>query len=70
MTQLGILLAICCALVTNLAFFFKQRGAKLAPKVTPAHPLRSAGQLFGTLWFSIGMLVAVAAWIQIGRAHV
>ncbi|MGA2469658.1 MAG: hypothetical protein ABSG64_03095 [Solirubrobacteraceae bacterium] len=63
MTQLGILLAICCALVTNLAFFFKQRGAKLAPKVTPAHPLRSAGQLFGTLWFSIGMLVAVAAWI-------
>ncbi len=63
MIQLGILLAVACALVTNLAFFFKQRGAQLAPKVKAGHPLSSARGLFGTFWFSIGMLVAVAAWI-------
>jgi hypothetical protein len=63
MIQIGILLAIACALVTNLAFFFKQRGAKLAPAVRPGSPVRSARDLFGSRWFTIGMLVAVAAWI-------
>lgn len=63
MIQLGILLAIGCALVTNLAFFFKQRGARMAPKVNAKRPLHSARQLFGTPWFAIGMLVAVAAWL-------
>jgi drug/metabolite transporter (DMT)-like permease len=61
--QLGILLAVLCALVTNLAFFFKQRGAKLAPAVQAAHPVHSARKLFGTPWFAIGMGVAVAAWL-------
>jgi drug/metabolite transporter (DMT)-like permease len=63
MISLGILLAVCCALVTNLAFFFKQRGARLAPAVKPSHPLRSARGLFAIPWFAAGMLVAVAAWI-------
>jgi drug/metabolite transporter (DMT)-like permease len=61
--QIGILLAVLCALVTNLAFFFKQRGAKRAAAVDPSHPLRSAGQLFQSRWFAIGMAVAVAAWL-------
>jgi drug/metabolite transporter (DMT)-like permease len=63
MIQIGILIAVGCALVTNLAFFFKQRGARLAPAVRPAHPVRSARELFGSRWFTIGMLVAVLAWI-------
>ncbi len=63
MIQIGILLAVGCALVTNLAFFFKQRGAKLAPDVRPARPLSSARDLFASRWFTIGMLVAVAAWL-------
>jgi drug/metabolite transporter (DMT)-like permease len=63
MIQLGILLAVCCALVTNLAFFFKQRGARLAPAVQPGRPLHSARGLFATPWFAAGMLVAVGAWI-------
>jgi hypothetical protein len=63
MIQLGILLAVGCALVTNFAFFFKQRGAKLAPNVCSAHPLRSGRDLFRSRWFTIGMLVAVAAWL-------
>ena len=38
--QLGILLAACCAVVTNLAFFFKQRGA--APRRACARAIRCA----------------------------
>ena len=63
MIQIGISLAVCCALVTNLAFFYKQRGATLAPAVKPGHPLRSARDLFRSRWFTIGMLVAAVAWI-------
>lgn len=61
--QIGILLAAGCALVTNLAFFFKQRGATRAPAVRPSQPLRSGRDLFASRWFTIGMLVAVVAWI-------
>jgi len=61
--QLGIILAGCCAVVTNLAFFFKQRGATAAPRVRARHPLRSGRELFAARWFTIGMLVAVAAWL-------
>jgi len=63
MTQIGILFAVACALVTNLAFFFKQRGAKRAPAVRSTHPLQSARELFGSRWFTIGMLIAVVAWV-------
>jgi drug/metabolite transporter (DMT)-like permease len=61
--QLGILLALLCALGTNLAFLFKHRGACAAPDVTLRHPLRSAAGLFRSKWFSIGMGVAVGAWL-------
>jgi len=63
MIQIGILLAVGCALVTNLAFFYKQRGAKLAPSVRATRPLVSAKALFGSPWFMFGMLVAVGAWL-------
>jgi drug/metabolite transporter (DMT)-like permease len=61
--QIGIILAVACALVTNLAFFFKQRGAKRAPAVKALHPLQSGRGLFASRWFTIGMLVAAVAWI-------
>jgi hypothetical protein len=61
--QLGILLAIACALATNLGFLFKHRGACAAPDVSFSHPLRSAVGLFRSKWFTIGMLVAVGAWV-------
>jgi hypothetical protein len=60
--QLGILLALACALATNLGFLFKHRGACAAPDVSMRHPLRSATGLFRSKWFTIGMLVAVGAW--------
>jgi multidrug transporter EmrE-like cation transporter len=64
MTQvLGILLALACALTTNVGFLFKHRGACAAPAVDIRHPLRSAKSLFASKLFSIGMLIASAAWI-------
>jgi multidrug transporter EmrE-like cation transporter len=61
--QLGILLALLCALTTNLGFLFKYRGACAAPDVSVRYPLRSAVGLFRSKWFAIGMLVAMGAWI-------
>jgi hypothetical protein len=58
----GILLALACALVANLGFFYKYKGANAAPAVQIRHPLRSARELFSSRWFSIGMLVATAGW--------
>ena len=60
---LGILLALACALTTNVGFLYKHRGACEAPAVDMRHPLRSAKALFGSKLFTIGMLIASAAWI-------
>jgi drug/metabolite transporter (DMT)-like permease len=60
---LGILLALLCALATNLGFLYKHRGACAAPAVDIRHPLRSGRALFRSKWFAIGMLVAIGAWI-------
>jgi drug/metabolite transporter (DMT)-like permease len=61
--QLGIFLALACALATNLGFLFKHRGACAAPDVDWKHPLASGRALFRSKWFTIGMLVAVGAWL-------
>lgn len=61
--HLGIILAVCCAFVTNLAFFFKQRGAVAAPRVIARRPLRSGRALFASRWFAIGMGIAAFAWL-------
>jgi drug/metabolite transporter (DMT)-like permease len=61
--QLGILLSLACALATNLGFLYKHRGACAAPDVTIRRPLASAAGLFRSKWFTIGMLVAIGAWV-------
>jgi drug/metabolite transporter (DMT)-like permease len=61
--EIGILLALFCALATNLGFLYKHRGANRAPDVDWRHPLRSGAGLFKSRWFAIGMGVAVLAWI-------
>jgi drug/metabolite transporter (DMT)-like permease len=61
--QLGILLALLCAFASNLAFFYKHRGACAVPQVSIAHPLRSAADLWRSKWFAIGMLVGLGAWL-------
>jgi drug/metabolite transporter (DMT)-like permease len=61
--QLGILLALLCALTTNVGFLLKHRGAVAAAPVEWRRPVRSAAGLFRSKWFAIGMLVAVGAWV-------
>src|SRR5919202_3231603 len=61
--QLGILLALLCALFSNLGFLYKHRGACAAPDVDWRHPMRSAIALWASKWFAIGMGVAIGAWV-------
>ncbi len=58
----GLVCALLSALGTNLAFLFKHRGAVAAPDVDMRHPLRSAGDLFRSKWWSIGWGVAAVAF--------
>jgi hypothetical protein len=60
--DLGILLALACAFVANLGFFYKYRGANTVPKVQVLHPFRSAKQLYSSKWFALGMLIATGSW--------
>src|ERR1700733_2891942 len=60
--DLGILLALLCAFVANLGFFYKYRGANSVPKVEVLHPLRSAKELCSSKWFALGMFIATASW--------
>jgi hypothetical protein len=60
--DLGILLALACAFVANLGFFYKFRGANDVPKVQVLHPLRAIKQLFSSKWFTLGMITATASW--------
>jgi drug/metabolite transporter (DMT)-like permease len=60
---LGILLALACALATNVGFLFKHRGACAAPAVDVRHPVRTARCLFGSRLFAVGMVIATGAWV-------
>jgi len=60
--EIGILLALACAFVANLGFFYKYRGANAVAKVTVRHPLRSALALYSSKWFALGMAIAVGSW--------
>jgi drug/metabolite transporter (DMT)-like permease len=59
----GILLALACALATNVGFLYKHRGACAAPAVDMRHPLRTAASLFRSRLFAIGMGIATVAWV-------
>ena len=60
--NIGILLALLCALITNLGFLLKHKGACAAPDVDFRRPFRSAIGLWKSRWFAIGMLVAAGAF--------
>ena len=61
--NLGITLALACAIATQLGFLYKHRGANQAPAVEIAHPVRSAKGLFGCKWFALGMGIALFAFL-------
>jgi drug/metabolite transporter (DMT)-like permease len=60
--DIGILLALACAFVANLGFFYKYRGANDVPKVQVLHPFRSVRELYSSKWFTLGMITATASW--------
>jgi hypothetical protein len=62
MIELGVLLAIACALTANLGLLCKHRGACAAPDVRVSQPLRSAVALFRSRWWTIGFGVAFVGW--------
>src|SRR5437588_4205500 len=59
----GILLALACALATNVGFLYKHRGACAAPAVNMRRPVWSARALFSSRLFALGMLIAAGAWV-------
>ena len=62
MIEIGLLLALACALLSNVALLCKYRGANQAPDVRFGRPLRSAASLFASKWWTIGFVVAFVAW--------
>jgi drug/metabolite transporter (DMT)-like permease len=60
---IGIVLALGCALTTNIGFLYKHRGACEAPDVDIRRPVWTAKALFSSRLFAIGMLVACGSWI-------
>jgi hypothetical protein len=62
MIELGLLLALGCALLSNVALLCKYRGANRAPAVSFSAPLRSAADLFRSKWWAIGWGIAFVAW--------
>lgn len=60
--QIGILLALLCAIASNLGNFLKHRGCVGAVAVDIRHPLRTAKSLWSQKWFAIGMGVGGGAW--------
>jgi hypothetical protein len=62
MSEIGLILALSCALLTGVAMLCKHRGAVAAPAVAMRSPLRSAGALFRSRWWVIGFGLAFLAW--------
>src|SRR5262245_8987202 len=62
MNELGLILALGCALMSGVALLCKHRGAVRAPDVAFHSPLRSATDLFRSGWWAIGFGLAFLAW--------
>ena len=62
MSEIGLILALGCALISGVALLCKHRGAVNAPDVAMRNPLRSAGALFRSRWWAIGFGLAFCAW--------
>ena len=62
MIEVGLLLAVGCALLTNVGLLCKHRGAVRAPDVHFSRPLESGANLFRSRWWTIGFIVSFVAW--------
>lgn len=62
MSEIGLILALGCALFSGVAMLCKHRGAVAAPDVAMRSPLRSAAALFRSRWWAIGFGLATLGW--------
>jgi hypothetical protein len=62
MIEIGLLLSLGCALLTNVALLCKYKGAQRAAEVRFRSPLKSAAALFRSRWWTIGFAIAFVAW--------
>ena len=60
--QVGLLLAVATALTSIFGFLYKQRGAVQAPAVDFHRPVHSSLVLFGSGWYTLGILIAMGSW--------
>jgi hypothetical protein len=60
--QIGLLLAVATALCSIVGFLYKHRGAVERPDVDWRRPVWSAVMLFGSRWYTLGVLIALAGW--------
>jgi len=60
--QIGLLFALATAVTSIVGFLLKYRGADESPPVTLRNPVRSSLALFGSRWYTIGIVVATASW--------
>ena len=60
--QIGLLLSIATALCSIVGFLYKHRGAVERPDVDWRRPVWSALMLFGSRWYTLGVLIALAGW--------
>ncbi len=68
---LGLVLSLVSAVGASFGFLFKQRGAVLVQPIRASHPLRSAGDLFRSKWFTVGWIVSLVAWgLHIGALSI
>jgi hypothetical protein len=62
MSEIGLILALGCAVFSGVAMLCKHRGAVAAPDVAMRSPLRSAAALFRSRWWAIGFGLATLGW--------
>jgi len=60
--QVGLLLAVATALTSIVGFLYKQRGAVQAPAVDFRRPVHSSLVLFGSGWYTLGIVIAMGSW--------
>jgi uncharacterized membrane protein len=55
--------ALGCAVVTQVAFLLKHRGARAVSMVRLDRPLQGAKALLASPWFALGMVASGVAWV-------
>ncbi len=60
--QLGLLLALATAFSSVVGFLYKHRGAVESPTVEMGRPVRSSLALFGSRWYTLGIVIATGSW--------